>query len=111
MAIFCSGDSTFASTSTSTIVLFMRKKSGLLKLELDYRCLLINSPKMFANSRKVKISEEREFLGYKFSKSRGKLGTETLNSNLADNFSPLIKKLCLDSLHKTKELEVKKKDE
>jgi len=39
----------------------MKKKTGSPKMELDYQCLLINSPKTFANSQKVGIKEERNF--------------------------------------------------
>src|SRR6185503_12312261 len=105
LAVFCSGDSTFSSTSTSTSIFFMRKKSISPKLDLNYQLLLINSPKMFANSQKVKINEERGFLGYKFSNARGKIGTKPLNNYLTINYSPLIKKIHLDSLQEEEFLE------
>src|SRR5881275_433202 len=96
LAIFCGGDITFGSTSTSPAIFFMRKKSDSPKMELDYQCLLINSPKALADYQKVETDEEEKFLDYQFSKARSKSGTEQLNTfNLINSYSPLIRKICL----------------
>jgi len=76
----------------------MKKKISPLKTELDYQCLLINSPKALAEYQKSEVEEERKFLGYEFSTSRNKSGTKILGDNLAKNYSPLIKKMFLDDL-------------
>jgi len=81
------------------------EKNGLSNLkELNYQCLLINSPKALADHQKVEGKEEEKFLGYKFSKSRKKKGISEIDggNNLTKKYSPLIKEMCLKSLKKNK---------
>jgi type I restriction enzyme M protein len=82
------GDQTFSGTTTSPIILFLQKKE---KIDLNYKTLLINSPKMLFESSK----KEKEFLGYEFSKNKYKLGINILNDDLAKNYSPLVKQFIL----------------
>lgn len=102
LAIFCGGESSFWGTTASPAIFFM-KKNGLQDLKkLDYQCLLINSPKALSDHQKVEGKEEENFLGYKFSKSRKKKGISEINGgkNLMNKYSPLIRKMCLNSLNK-----------
>ncbi|CAG8661566.1 12176_t:CDS:2, partial [Racocetra persica] len=101
-------------TTTSPAIFFMKKNGSLDLKDLNYQCLLINSPKALADYQKVKNVEEEKFLGYKFSKSRKKKGISGIHGyekNLMDKYSPLIREMFLKDIilndYKKKELEGK----
>ncbi|VEU78141.1 N-6 DNA methylase [Mycoplasmopsis columbinasalis] len=95
LAIFESADNTFSGTTTSPIILFL-KKQKLDKNQLNYELLIINSPKMLFES----TTKEKQFLGYEFSSNRNKLGITILNNNLVKNYAPLVKKFILTGVVK-----------
>lgn len=90
LSIFESADITFSGTTTSPIILFLKKQKTK---KLDYDLLIINSPKMLFKSTK----EEKEFLGYEFSSNKNKLGIKIKNNNLSKNYAPVLKKFILNS--------------
>jgi len=112
LSIFCSGESSFWGTTTSPAIFFMKKTSLPNLKELNYQCLVINSPKALADYQKVEGKEEEKFLGYGFSKSRKKKGISEIDGgkNLTKKYSPLIKKMCLKNLN-NEEKELDKEEE
>ncbi len=93
LCIFESADITFSGTTTSPIILFLQKEK---MNTINYDILIINSPKMLFQ----KIEKEREWLGYKFSTNKNKLGIEILNDNLSKKYSPIVKNFILNGEHK-----------
>jgi len=77
LGMLLSADLTFSGTSTSPVVLFLKKEK---KANLEYDILVVCSPKYLApNSEKLK-KKEVEFLGYEFSSNREKAGI-TIHKN------------------------------
>jgi len=75
------GKNAFMETDIKTIVLFLRKRRFPLNLETkeDYEVLQTDEPVVVVSSGEKKI--EQQFLGYKFSKRRGREGINILDTN------------------------------
>lgn len=71
LGLLLTSDITFSGTTTSPVILFMKKQDIN---DLDYKTMIICSPKYLSpNGEKLK-SKEIEFLGYEFSSNRAKSG-------------------------------------
>lgn len=95
MAIFASADVSFSGTTTSPVILFLKKKTKA-KYNPKDKVLIIASPKYIKPVRmnatdKSPLEVEKKWLGYKFSSSKTSAGTSIINNNLAEVYSPLVK--------------------
>lgn len=71
LGLLLTSDITFSGTTTSPVILFMKKQDIT---DLDYKTMIVCSPKYLSpNGEKLK-SKETEFLGYEFSSNRAKSG-------------------------------------
>ena len=97
------GEKTFGFTPTNPVILFLRKK---VMENTNYDVLLLASPLFF----KEKSSNEWNFLGYKFSNSKNKIGIVLLDSyqNLSLNYAPIVHRFLLNGSHDNFLDEVKK---
>ncbi|CAM9123102.1 class I SAM-dependent DNA methyltransferase [Mycoplasma marinum] len=85
ISIFESGEASFGGTTTSPIILFLKKK----QIEnLNYDIRIISSPKFRFGTN----NQEKEWLGYKFSSNKHKLGITVSGNNLSENIPKILKK-------------------
>lgn len=82
LGLLLTSDITFSGTTTSPVVIFMRKQE---MSDLDYKVMIVCSPKYLVPSGERLKSKETEFLGYEFSSNRAKTGiTIRSHSSLSD---------------------------
>lgn len=71
LGLLLTSDITFSGTTTSPVILFMKKQDIV---DLNYKTMIVCSPKYLnPNGEKLK-SKETQFLGYEFSSNRSKSG-------------------------------------
>ena len=81
-------DITFSATTTSPVILFMKKEQNENK---NYKVMIITSPKYLNTIQKMK-QKEVDFLGYEFSKNRSKLGIEIKEESKLKQLAPILNK-------------------
>lgn len=101
LSIFESGEITFSGTSTSPIILFLKKEKNAGK---EYDLAIISSPKCGLGS----TAEEREWLGYKFSSNKHKLGIDLINKNLEENIASELKLFLKNDLTEPTNIKIRK---
>lgn len=85
-------DITFSGTSTSPVILFLKKLENInTNMNLDYETVIISSPK-YTNPKIVKVSDkEKKFLGYEFSSNKNNSGIKLLQNSILGELSKYIK--------------------
>ena len=85
--LLMTSDITFSGTTTSPVILFLRKKKRNNK---HYRICIFGSPKyMMPTSSKMK-NKEVNFLGYEFSSNRAKSGITICNKSVLKDITPIM---------------------
>ena len=79
-------DITFSGTTTSPVVLFLRKEHVE---NLHYKTCVIGSPKYFLPTGKSMKTKEVGFLGYEFSQNRAKSGTTIHQKSVLKDIAPI----------------------
>ena len=77
-----SADITFKGTTTSPVILFMKKQRNI---DIDYKTMLIYSPKYFNPTASKMKEKETKFLGYKFSNNRNNSGISKVNNSILES--------------------------
>lgn len=75
-------DITFKGTTTSPVILFMKKQNIF---NLDYKTMLIYSPKYYNPTASKMKDKETKFLGYKFSNNRNNSGISKVNNSILES--------------------------
>lgn len=85
--LLMTSDITFSGTTTSPVILFLRKEKRNNK---HYRICIFGSPKyMMPTSSKMK-NKEVNFLGYEFSSNRAKSGITISNKSVLKDITPIM---------------------
>lgn len=88
LAMLLTADITFLGTTTSPVVLFLKKEKVK---ENDYEILLHQSPK-YTNPKSSKLRElETNFLGYEFSSNKNKSGITSKPNSVLEKLIPVTK--------------------
>lgn len=98
MSMLLTADITFLGTTTSPVVLFLRKE----KILNDYEVLIHQSPK-YTNPKGEKLKEsETRFLGYEFSSNKNKSGITFIPNSVLERLIPVTKEfICTGAIKKT----------
>lgn len=80
-------DITFSGTTTSPVILFMKKEKRNNK---NYDVLVIGSPKYLTPTNSKMKNKEVKFLGYEFSSNRAKSGVTIHENSLLKEIAPLL---------------------
>lgn len=102
ISIFESGETSFAGTTTSPVIIFAQKQKA--QTDLNYDIAVISSPKFRYGS----TDEERKWLGYQFSSNKHKLGIEELNSNLYENIGAELHDFFVEKTRSFEAIKIKK---
>ena len=107
VALVLTSDITFSGTTTSPVIIFLKKLKVInTNMDLDYKTIVITSPK-YKNPKIKKVSEkEKLFLGYKFSTNKNNSGIELLKSSILDRLHIYVKKHFLEEI-----ITIEKQDE
>jgi type I restriction enzyme M protein len=89
-ALVMTSDVTFSGTTTSPVILFLEK----VKTHLNYRTMIITSPKYLNPIGKIK-HQEVKFLGYEFSSNRNKSGISIKKDSVLRKIAPYVKDFIL----------------
>lgn len=92
LSILLTADITFLGTTTSPVILFLRKE---IVNEQDYNVLIHQSPK-YNNPKASKLKEQEiSFLGYEFSSNKNKSGISPISDSILQKLIPITKEfLC-----------------
>lgn len=86
-ALVMTSDITFSGTTTSPVILFLKKN----KIESKhYKTLIIGSPKYMKPTGSKLKEKEIEFLGYEFSTNRAKTGITLKENSILSQIAPII---------------------
>lgn len=92
-AMLLTADITFSGTTTSPVVLFLKKCK---RDSLNYETLIMCSPK-YSNPTGSKMkTKEVEFLGYEFSSNRSKTGTDIKDTSILQSIIPILNNVMSD---------------
>lgn len=94
IGMLLTSDITFSGTSTSPVILFMKKQSVKT---LDYDVLIACSPKYLSPNAKRMNQKEEHFLGYKFSSNRAKSGIEIKNDSTLQKIANYMRTFILNN--------------
>jgi type I restriction enzyme M protein len=86
-------DITFSGTTTSPVMLFLKKEKRLNK---HYQVCIVGSPKYLTPTNSKMKLKEVNFLGYEFSTNRSKTGITIHEKSLLKEISPIMKKFIED---------------
>lgn len=87
MSMLLTADITFLGTTTSPVILFLRKE----KAPKDYEILIHQSPK-YSDPKMGKLKElETRFLGYEFSSNKNKSGISFIPNSVLEQLIPVTK--------------------
>lgn len=92
-ALVMTSDITFSGTTTSPVILFMKKVRSPRN---DYNLIVVGSPKYMNPTGSKMKSKETKFLGYEFSSNRAKTGISLLNESTLMKIAPIINKFISD---------------
>ena len=87
LCLFLSADITFSGTTTSPVVLFLRKER---MSNINYNVLVHKSPK-YSNPTANQKKKETTFLGYSFSNNRNSPGIKILPQSIINRLIPITK--------------------
>lgn len=98
LSMLLTADITFLGTTTSPVVLFLRKE----KAPKDYEILIHQSPK-YSNPSIGKLKElETQFLGYEFSSNKNKSGITFISNSVLEQLMPVTKEfICTGAIQHT----------
>lgn len=85
--LLMTSDITFSGTTTSPVMLFMKKEK---RLDKHYRVFVIGSPKYMTPTVAKMKEKEVAFLGYEFSSNRAKSGINLKRTSILKEISPLL---------------------
>jgi type I restriction enzyme M protein len=88
LCMLLTADTTFAATTTSPVILFMRKEK---MADHEYDILIHQSPKYAAPNGAKLREKEAKFLGYEFSSNRVKSGIKTIENSILQQLSQITK--------------------
>ena len=86
-ALVMTSDITFSGTTTSPVILFLKKTKVPNK---HYKTLVVGSPKYMKPTGSKMKDQEIKFLGYEFSTNRAKSGITIKDNSILSKISPII---------------------
>lgn len=86
-ALVMTSDITFSGTTTSPVILFLKKSKVT---NYHYKTLIVGSPKYMKPTGSKMKEKETEFLGYEFSTNRAKTGITLKENSILSSVSPVI---------------------
>ena len=104
MAMLLAADITFLGTTTSPVVLFLRKEK---MQDYNYNVLIHQSPK-YSNPKAPKLKEhETDFLGYEFSSNKNKSGISAKTYSILEKLIPATKEFICNGENRVNSLDSK----
>lgn len=104
MSMLLTADITFLGTTTSPVVLFLRKE---IVQESNYNILVHQSPK-YTNPQASKMrGEETQFLGYEFSSNKNKSGITPKSNSVLEKLIPATQEFICTGQLKTNKLDAR----
>jgi len=86
LSLLLTADITFSGTSTSPVILFLKKKDNK-NVDINYKILVVTSPKYLNPTLSKMRKEETKFLGYEFSSNRSKSGITLIEDSYLSKIS------------------------
>lgn len=98
VGLVLTSDITFSGTTTSPVIIFLQKLNVVnINMDLNYKTVVITSPK-YKNPKIKKVSEkEKQFLGYQFSTNKNNSGIELFKSPILERLHIYIKEAFLNN--------------
>jgi type I restriction enzyme M protein len=92
LSMLLAADITFSGTTTSPVILFLKKEKNNDK---DYNILIHQSPKYSTPTLAKLKNKEIKFLGYEFSSNRNKSGIKLVDNSVLSQLSDITKEFII----------------